>query len=210
MALLFLTGGAIVNVAVAWGFSLRGYQPGTGKTWLADDASKAWWHKNSPPGFPESPTTMYESHGFGRWSVTLYETEQLDSDTRFIASRIAQGWPTTSMAWTGWMDLVRRTDQRRSVFEWSGWPCTLGTSWKLPLSPLWPGFAINSIFYAALLWALWITSGKVRRLIRMRRSQCPACGHIIASGTCANGLCSECGAPLPEGFKPKPEASAKS
>jgi hypothetical protein len=67
----------------------------------------------------------------------------------------------------------------------------------LPTRPIWLGFAINTIFYAAILALLFYGPGKVRRLIRIRRSQCPACGFIIASGTCANGLCSECGAKLP-------------
>jgi hypothetical protein len=36
---------------------------------------------------------------------------------------------------------------------------------------------------------------------RIRTHRCPACGHIIASGTCDNGLCSECGAALPRSFR---------
>jgi hypothetical protein len=80
----------------------------------------------------------------------------------------------------------------------------------IPYYLIWPGFAINTIFYAAILALLFYGPGKVRRLIRIHRSQCPACGHIIAPGTCANGLCSECGAALPAGFKPKPQVSAQS
>jgi hypothetical protein len=67
----------------------------------------------------------------------------------------------------------------------------------LPTRVIWPGFAINTIFYGAILWLLWITPGKVRRWVRVRQHRCPACGFIIAPGTCANGLCSECGASLP-------------
>jgi hypothetical protein len=72
-----------------------------------------------------------------------------------------------------------------------------GAARVLPLRPIWPGFAINTIFYGAILWVLWIAPGKVRRFVRGRQHRCPACGFIIAPGTCANGLCSECGAALP-------------
>jgi hypothetical protein len=81
------------------------------------------------------------------------------------------------------------------------------------MTPLWPGFAMNTICYAVLLWLLWITPGKIRHYViirrRIREHRCPACAFIIAAGTCANGLCSECGEPLPEGFKPKSQVSAK-
>jgi hypothetical protein len=66
----------------------------------------------------------------------------------------------------------------------------------LPLRPIWPGFAINSIFYAALLWVLWMVPGKIRRLVRIRRGCCSACGYKIAPGV--GNKCSECGAELPE------------
>jgi hypothetical protein len=61
----------------------------------------------------------------------------------------------------------------------------------LPFRPVWPGFAINTIFYAALLWVLWRVPGKIRRLVRIRRGCCPACGYKIAPGV--GNKCSECG-----------------
>jgi tRNA(Ile2) C34 agmatinyltransferase TiaS len=62
---------------------------------------------------------------------------------------------------------------------------------------LWPGFAINTIFYAAMLWLLWIASGKIRRFIRIRGHRCPACGYQIDSVPGIGPRCSECGAALP-------------
>jgi hypothetical protein len=67
----------------------------------------------------------------------------------------------------------------------------------LPFRPLWPGFAINTIFYAAMLWLLWIAPGKIRRFIRIRGHRCPACGYQIAPGGGIGPVCSECGAALP-------------
>jgi DNA-directed RNA polymerase subunit RPC12/RpoP len=74
---------------------------------------------------------------------------------------------------------------------------TLIQDWNrlIPLEPIWPGFAINTIFYAALLWVLWVAPGKIRRFVRVRAHRCPACGYRIAEGVGPN--CSECGAQLP-------------
>jgi hypothetical protein len=59
----------------------------------------------------------------------------------------------------------------------------------LPLGVIWPGFAINTIFYAAILWLLFATPFAVRRRIRARRGQCPACAYPVG----ASEVCTECG-----------------
>jgi hypothetical protein len=76
-------------------------------------------------------------------------------------------------------------------------PPTWGARWVLPIKPLWPGFAINLIFYAAILWLLWIAPGRIKRVIRIRGHRCPACGYQIAPGGGIGPVCSECGAALP-------------
>jgi hypothetical protein len=68
------------------------------------------------------------------------------------------------------------------------------TTRQVPLRPLWPGFAINTIFYAAMLWLLWIAPGRIKRFVRIRGHRCPACGYIIAPGV--GNKCSECGTPM--------------
>jgi hypothetical protein len=68
-----------------------------------------------------------------------------------------------------------------------------------PLRPIWPGLAINTIFYATILWLLWIARARVRRFIRIRRHRCPACGYEIAAGV--GPRCSECGAELPRAMR---------
>jgi len=60
----------------------------------------------------------------------------------------------------------------------------------LPLRPIWPGFAINSLFYAAVLLAMFFAPFALRRMIRRRRGRCPACAYPV--GTSA--VCTECGA----------------
>ena len=62
----------------------------------------------------------------------------------------------------------------------------------LPLLPLWPGFAINTIFYAAILWVVFFAPGMVKRTLRRRRGQCPACAYPVGTSP----VCTECGKQL--------------
>src|SRR5262249_19045849 len=60
--------------------------------------------------------------------------------------------------------------------------------------PIWPvpsGFAINTVFYAVVLWGLWLVPGFVRRRIRVRRGRCAKCGYDLRAST--TGVCPECG-----------------
>ncbi len=61
----------------------------------------------------------------------------------------------------------------------------------LPVGPLWSGFAINTLFYAVILWSLILGPFALRRLIRQRRGLCPACGYDLRHGE--HEACPECG-----------------
>lgn len=63
----------------------------------------------------------------------------------------------------------------------------------LPLLPLWPGFLINTLFYALLLFGAWRVPGVVRRTLRRRRGRCIACGYD-RDGLDPDAACPECGA----------------
>ena len=74
-------------------------------------------------------------------------------------------------------------------------PAALGGSSLrlLPLGAIWPGFAINTIFYAAILWLLICGPFALRRFLRVRRGLCPKCAYPMGE----SGVCTECGKPLP-------------
>jgi len=63
----------------------------------------------------------------------------------------------------------------------------------LPIRPLWPGFAVNTVFYATTLWLLACGPFVLRRFIRIRRGLCPACAYPMGPSE----VCSECGKALP-------------
>ena len=66
----------------------------------------------------------------------------------------------------------------------------------LPDSMIWPGFAINTLFHAGVLWMLFCGPFALRRMIRRRRGQCPACAYPTWGGG-QSPVCTECGAPRP-------------
>jgi hypothetical protein len=59
---------------------------------------------------------------------------------------------------------------------------------------LWPGFAINAVFYAAILWLLFAASFALRRWRRIKRGLCPKCGYDLRGSADDSSLCPECGA----------------
>jgi len=64
--------------------------------------------------------------------------------------------------------------------------------YALPLMPLWPGFAINTIFYAAILWLLFAFPCALRHFRgrrRIKRGLCVRCGYPVG----LSQVCSECG-----------------
>jgi len=60
----------------------------------------------------------------------------------------------------------------------------------LPVAPLWPGFAINAVFYAAILWLLFAAPFALRRWRRIKRGLCPKCAYPVGTSE----VCTECGA----------------
>ena len=62
----------------------------------------------------------------------------------------------------------------------------------IPLRPVWPGFAINTIFYATILWVLFAAPFQFRRYRRIKHGQCPACAYPVGS----SDVCTECGKPV--------------
>ncbi len=62
----------------------------------------------------------------------------------------------------------------------------------VPLMPIWPGFAVNTLFYATLLWLLIWGLSTLRRILRVRRGLCPKCAYPMGR----SAVCTECGGVL--------------
>ncbi len=180
---IFLLLGAVVNVAVAWGcaaWAQRMVQP-----WQYDPvANRHWhpshshWHAGPPPGEPGLPSAedkkWWAAHApgsfavvepiaassFSHFGINKIDMWKLEPDSPrpgpgFSMSRTWTGWPVRSMEGAEWFDGGRG----RVVF---------GTG-LLPLRLLWPGFAVNTLSYAALLWLLIPGPFALRRFLRLKR-----------------------------------------
>jgi len=70
-------------------------------------------------------------------------------------------------------------------------PWTRGRDYakSLPLKPIEPGFTLNTLLYAVVLYIPFLGFGALKRRRRIRRGLCPACAYELAGLT----TCPECG-----------------
>ena len=119
---------------------------------------------------------------------------------------VQAGWPSRSLDCFALWDWDVVDSQLRPIVRWRFaiesrnqretanlqarlLPARTKTTRRLPLRPLWPGFAVNTAFYGGLVFLLWSAPGFMRRRSRRRRGRCLRCGYELA-GVAA---CPECG-----------------
>jgi hypothetical protein len=95
------------------------------------------------------------------------------------------GWPLISLR--GTRTMLYSLDFQ-SVNIRREWQLSLGNL-VFPLRPIWPGFAINTLFYAGILWLLLAAPFTLRRRRRIKRGLCAACAYPVG----ASEICTECG-----------------
>ena len=214
LILLLLVAGAIVNVAVAWTLArfvhnyqgtwneraMTGKLPAQSPCWLVvirrgfgtlyiTGAVRDWSPGDSALDLNTLPS----------WSNLLHHPPTTDDAFRRIEQ--VRGWPCLAMKsertrWTdgrapdqvvGGVDLGPYVDWATPVTNQSG----LGAAhWlDLPFHPIWPGFAINTVFYAFILWLLFAAPFALRWRMRIKRGLCPKCAYPVGDSP----RCTECG-----------------
>lgn len=230
---IFLLLGAIINIAVAWGFVLR--------CKVAQDfmdtgvlvspyrqAGELWLWKPTEPAEREavvlalefwpalSPTTLaetYQQYSVQFWKCTgfrflsggadLYGTDGEWRSRREWRQVYGAGWPVLSLK----AEVDREGTVRGGLTVPTAWfPASrsqVEVLWGqpqiqgiLPASPLWQGFATNTLLFA-LLVGLSITAFRfIRSRLRISRGQCIGCGYDLSGAD--HAACPECGTPCAE------------
>ena len=202
---VFLLLGAIVNVAVAWAIVLWTPQEPT-VPGMAVLPKPIPWPRPVPTDWPAPQRqTSGETWGLSQL-LTQALVQPLDAPrspgavSGWGMSLFQAGWPCrcveAQVAEVKRMGVPVRTDFRPAVKL----PETLhflrvreARYRVLPLRPIWLGFAINTLFYAAILWMLWLSPFVVRRVVRRKRGRCINCGYDLRGTSEGGGGCPECG-----------------
>ncbi len=207
--LVFLFIGAVVNVAVAWGCAL--WAPTTGADDAASDRVFYRWYD-----FDLAPLDLHwpPDCSSGGWSGPGISVGRINHplDGSFVWGD-AVDWQTASVQgcdlkaglplrtlrggrylvsdwqtgeWVELADAAIRPDRRHwGRSDLSDRPA------MLPLRPIWPGFAVNTAFYAVILWLLLRGPFALRRYVRWKRGHCIKCGYDLRGKFDAG--CPECG-----------------
>nr|CAP48609.1 putative integron gene cassette protein [uncultured bacterium] len=118
------------------------------------------------------------------WHLEEAKSFSSPSNEREVAV-ICAGWPCLSLEGERHFEPQPVTYrfawlvQESSVREWR----------FVPLLPIRPGFAVNTLFYAAVFWLPFV----VRRWLRARRGLCHRCAFPMGE----SAVCTECGKALP-------------
>jgi hypothetical protein len=218
---IFVFAGAVVNVAVAWSILWKTdlnpnfpAQQQVGEEWL--------WPCDAPTHWPDTADRLYRAKGSGVLWLWYLADRPAGADLESFGLYICRaGWPILGLGCVDWQErlllmatveedlragrpqVTERTEGHPPQSNWwvRGIPVESSTrsagaqAWtRLPIRPSWPGFAVNTIFYAAILWLLICGPFVPRRFLRRRRGLCPACAYPMGKSV----TCAECGKPLPK------------
>ena len=207
--------GAVVNAGVAWAFAYRYSPPSSDPAYLVPvPENSRFWLQHRPAEWQDALLQFVtRKAGMGR-TVTnaiahltpprtiIVEVHpevglvgghggEVVIKNEGIIIEAAYGWPFRSLRWISWIGKGGEFSYRRSPvierFDKRGRAVVF-----LPLLPLWGGFAINTAFYAGVLWLLILGPFALRRYIRRRRGLCPKCAYPVGE----SAVCSECGRKL--------------
>lgn len=216
---VFLLVGAIVNIAVAWTLVLW---PDPPPTWPDETLSQMDFFPAGEfitvvdvrPGgvrlaqYRDIPTSLYlfidkpsqalipSWSRFRIGSLVPLDPDGWASGDVDLYAECAAGWPF--LACRSWRIAKRGSAFGYDTLDSRGlWMLPESWNWgginrDVPFLPIWPGFAINTLLYAAAIWLLFAAPFSLRKRWRIRRGRCPHCAYPVGAGS----VCTECGKPV--------------
>ena len=183
---VFLILGAIVNVAVACNLEFLHDRStaigksavkslGEGRYWRTSVDHSRWRdvvHSSIWSGFCRGcDYTIHPLKAVPSWCAPHLHSFEADPSSFRALDIVVLGWPERAI----WRLQVP------------------GGQYTAPQGALWPGFAINTVFYAVVLWLMFAAPFALRRRRRIRRGLCPKCAYDLRGSINAT-VCPECGA----------------
>ncbi len=186
---MLLVLGAIINIAVAWGCSL--WSPLTSEVEMSQqELSEHAIHDGLDPNeLSWMMGSMSSSFGLTAFDHTYFSKRMLGTPA-FGSNppyEYESGWPLRSLF------CIYMPFGIKAKHGFFPPHCLQSGERAIPYLPIWPGFAINTIFYAGVLWLLFAAPGFVRRRYRIKRGLCPSCAYPVG----VSKVCAECGAQVP-------------
>ncbi len=199
LAVLLLLG-AIVNVAVAWA-ALLIFPPQVDEenevrldvTIVAEIVSSRF-PAHQIRSSEEYYATLVRRFAWEQVDITCSVDDPATNAYEFIdVLELIAGWPARGFKGRSLWDVSE------SSYQWA-LPLPAPVRERtgrlldfLPLLPIWPGFAINTVLYSAILWLLAFGPFAARRFMRDKRGLCIKCGYDLRGSSGGGGGCPECG-----------------
>jgi hypothetical protein len=163
----------------------------------------------------ENPIRMFWIHR-ARWvglEQRVFTSQSGGPHSQFeAAAQMRAGWPSLALYGERLVDRYLEREHQildrissAGAFELDWSQPSLLTIWRpvkhdplstkalafLPLRPIWPGFVIDTLFYAAIWFGVFFGFASAKRAIRRKRGRCPMCGYDLRNAL--DKGCSECG-----------------
>jgi len=198
--LFLLILGVVTTVGVAWGLAATSAPRFENWTITGDPSVQQTWTLHVPDDVEQRRFRRGDARSgndVGVDEIIQYDIGGMHGPFRSLHV-LRAGLPARALRCHYWtrhldsLDVLGHYEPRSVLF----WPSDADHSDKqrvrvLPLRPVFPGFLVDTLFYAAMWFGIFFGVAALRRFVRKKRGRCVTCGYDLR-GEFDKG-CAECG-----------------